>query len=620
MSNALTVVDLLTKTLPVAYTLALLAASACVTERAPDVVPEPARRLVSALSSQAPLVETGEATALGLVGLSANGRVHPRGRPARFRFEYGPTTAYGATTPTRDLGPQLAAHYHETWDEGLGGFRGGMSGSDLRRRLDDGASGGHARYREPGPAGDDNNHIDGVGTVHLAQYLYAGTYRPEEGLLNAVLGGGAPDLRDARIEVDVRGTVWTSAGTDLVFWFQNDLDLMTQNDTHWRRANWALTGTPLTAHLASGQWEHVTYSLPNDTRAWSYAGNAWAAHRPNYVYMPLDESLANVNTNFFHMLTYVDPYSEPQGKIDFDELTVTYRNHNLLRAQNGGRLVSEPAPDPTWSEDSSRLTDGWRFGEGRDWKTPPYPAGPQELVYELAHPVSVRTVQLHQHSSFPAKRVEVLVSEDGQSWTAVLERSMKASAIGGANFNFVMEQGLDVRARWVKVRLLSGYYPEFWGLGEIEVFGDGAVMETDDDWYNVNADIRGLAAGQEVHYRLVVESDGQTTFGRDVSYVVPPDTLPLVETRRAREIGGGRATVEGRINPMGRPTWFRFEWGQTINYGKKTARFWGGRQITPRHATRELSDLIPGKTYHYRIFAWNAAGTTVGEDKTFVAE
>src|SRR5687768_1604291 len=45
-------------------------------------------------------VATGEPTALGTTGFSVNGEVHPHGiGGTTYWFEYGPTDAYGMSTP-----------------------------------------------------------------------------------------------------------------------------------------------------------------------------------------------------------------------------------------------------------------------------------------------------------------------------------------------------------------------------------------------------------------------------------------------------------------------------------------------------------------------------------------
>ena len=52
----------------------------------------------------APLAVTGSATTLGRTGATLAGTVDTRGLPTTYRFQYGPTTTYGSSTPARSTG------------------------------------------------------------------------------------------------------------------------------------------------------------------------------------------------------------------------------------------------------------------------------------------------------------------------------------------------------------------------------------------------------------------------------------------------------------------------------------------------------------------------------------
>jgi hypothetical protein len=163
----------------------------------------------------APEVETLPATLLGIHGLTVNGRIQPHGLPATYHFEYGPTAAYGLNTPEKPLPPKLAAYYRESWDEGWNGW---MSwDTRLQHFSDGGALRGYIRYS--GCPRDDHNHDDGIGTVHLAQYMYPG--RIELSVPSAYLAAGDPDFRDAKIKIAIRGIDWRPNGTELMWWSQS---------------------------------------------------------------------------------------------------------------------------------------------------------------------------------------------------------------------------------------------------------------------------------------------------------------------------------------------------------------------------------------------------------------
>ena len=71
------------------------------------------------------------------------------------------------------------------------------------------------------------------------------------------------------------------------------------------------------------------------------------------------------------------------------------------------------------------------------------------------------------------------------------------------------------------------------------------------------------------------------------------------------------------MNPLGEPTQFYFEYGTDTKYGMKTPPAFAGQQIAARLVFATLSGLQPGTTYHYRLAAVNASGTTHGVDATF---
>jgi hypothetical protein len=85
-------------------------------------------------------------------------------------------------------------------------------------------------------------------------------------------------------------------------------------------------------------------------------------------------------------------------------------------------------------------------------------------------------------------------------------------------------------------------------------------------------------------------------------------------------VAGGSARLNAAVNPKSRETSYRFEYGLASGYGSATA----DGTVTPvnsahRQVAATLSGLTPGATYHYRVVAENAAGTSAGEDRAFTA-
>ena len=89
---------------------------------------------------------------------------------------------------------------------------------------------------------------------------------------------------------------------------------------------------------------------------------------------------------------------------------------------------------------------------------------------------------------------------------------------------------------------------------------------------------------------------------------------PFVETKPATKVGETTATLNGVVNPNGATTKYYFEYGTTIAYGSKTTEGSAGSGISNLNESSAISGLIVGRTYHYRVVATNANGTSDGAD------
>jgi hypothetical protein len=83
----------------------------------------------------------------------------------------------------------------------------------------------------------------------------------------------------------------------------------------------------------------------------------------------------------------------------------------------------------------------------------------------------------------------------------------------------------------------------------------------------------------------------------------------------ARNTAGG--SVSGTVQPNLRATGYHFDYGSTTAYGSGSAVQSAGVGNTPVAVNATFTGLRAGTTYHYRLVATNADGTTVGSDRTF---
>lgn len=96
-----------------------------------------------------------------------------------------------------------------------------------------------------------------------------------------------------------------------------------------------------------------------------------------------------------------------------------------------------------------------------------------------------------------------------------------------------------------------------------------------------------------------------------------PPQPPQAVTGGAIAVTGRSATLLGSVHAQGVPAMYYFQYGQTTAYGLQTQPAEAGSAPSPVEVSAPVTDLTPGRTYHYRLVASNALGTGYGEDRVF---
>jgi uncharacterized delta-60 repeat protein len=131
----------------------------------------------------------------------------------------------------------------------------------------------------------------------------------------------------------------------------------------------------------------------------------------------------------------------------------------------------------------------------------------------------------------------------------------------------------------------------------------------------VSQTLSGLAPATTYHYRLVASNGDGTTDGQDMTFTTASSKAPSVTTGKPTGVGEVSATLTGAVNASGLGTSYHFDYGTTRAYGSSTR----GKSTTgsvPVAVAAHLARLKPGTTYHYRLVASNADGTSYGADRT----
>jgi hypothetical protein len=148
--------------------------------------------------------------------------------------------------------------------------------------------------------------------------------------------------------------------------------------------------------------------------------------------------------------------------------------------------------------------------------------------------------------------------------------------------------------------------PKFVAPGDYHIAaGSMTIDKGADDAANGTTDVDGDA-----------RTLGQATdMGADE--FVPP---PVVTTGASSNVTRTTAGVSGTVNPERLATTYHFEYGTSTAYGASTPATDAGAGTADVPASATLTGLAAGTTYHYRLVATSAGGTTPGVDMTFATQ
>ncbi len=136
------------------------------------------------------------------------------------------------------------------------------------------------------------------------------------------------------------------------------------------------------------------------------------------------------------------------------------------------------------------------------------------------------------------------------------------------------------------------------------------------DLTEVTATVTGLSPGTRDHYRLVAGNTAlSSSSGADETFITTAP--PAIDGLAAENLAGTSADLLAQINPNGLDTTYHFDYGTTIAYGLQTPSVTLKASNSDQFIDSPLSELVFHASYHYRLVAENADGTTTSEDHTF---
>jgi hypothetical protein len=238
-------------------------------------------------------------------------------------------------------------------------------------------------------------------------------------------------------------------------------------------------------------------------------------------------------------------------------------------------------------------------------------------------PVSVTVGELYAGRTYYYR----IVGEDegGPNYGAIRELKTRdaVDALTTGPAQNVTPEGVTLTGSLKREGLETHYYfqydtSEAYGARSPEPAAEVPAGETEKEEKELKtlvAAVAGLQPNTLYHYRLVGENKYGRTYGQDQTFTTSGP--PRIVYEPTQSIGQEEATVHARIDPDQLATSYRIQYGQSSAYESEVS----GKEVisgsTPVAVAATLSNLKVGATYHYRVSAENAAGTTDGEDETF---
>jgi len=514
-------------------------------------------------------VLTAEGEAMGLKNVFLNGKISHATIPTQYFFKYGYSPAeLTHRTAVRSLPPGLTGHAK---DEGSNVF-GRITTSSLTSIFVDSGDTktiGPSSFKLEGPFGKDRNHLEGVGAIDLILGWKSTAHSRGEipKRFNTDIfpvpryPGEMIDLRDAQFSVTYRSLNLDTKEFYPVAFVQGYTGTAYSPDRKEDYTTWAHTADLGNwNYLDDGEWHQASFQFESNSKDWSFcAGNVEETGEisKHITYHPIGDVLRENKLNVCLCLIGGDEMVPPEGDLEIGALELSYRSYSLLSPHQGTALIECPRDSIS---DPNLLTGGWLGDFDHYWLSCPEPAKPMEFIWEFRDQASISTVKIHQHPLWPAKDIELSISDDGIHFIRMCDDTLNDIPSDQAEW---IERGDDGElfakvfvfdvpkiGRYIKLTIKSGYRTNYWGLDAIEVFGDAPALIPSPEPFTLTEKITDLEPGT-VYCQLITENSEGRIEGEVIEITRPITEAPIISDHVLISRTDDSARIKFRTNAMG---------------------------------------------------------------------
>jgi phosphodiesterase/alkaline phosphatase D-like protein len=188
----------------------------------------------------------------------------------------------------------------------------------------------------------------------------------------------------------------------------------------------------------------------------------------------------------------------------------------------------------------------------------------------------------------------------------------------GADLTFStpqVQEGTNVTLAWPA-------NPETNIAGYIVYYGvaSGAYTNSIDVGNVTNYTVSGLVNGTTYYFNVSAYNDWalESELSGEISLTAGPVAgRPVIGTVTANANTSTSVLVSGQVNPNGSATTVWFQYGLDSTYGQTTGPTALGSGTSSVTVDFALGNLLPGRTYQYRVVAVNSVGVTLGSGLAF---